>query len=149
MRYIFKEPIYESDDAKEHGAAPVEYRDVEVPREPWAWIARYADGTELYQFEDAEKGAKGVFHQFAEINRADCRALIMRHDSGREVHCCIPEGAQPFHFYRNLRKEHGDGTVEKFRSYVFGWKLGERVLYQYILPDHTVVTAAKDMQLEF
>lgn len=119
----------------------------EVERERWMWIAKYVDGTELFQFNDDT----GEFHRFQEVDRERCVAIVMRDIHGREIHAVSLDGGQPFHFYRKRRSQLPDGTFTEVRTiYVFGWKHADgSERYHYILPDDTVVCASKDTPMGF
>lgn len=107
-----------------------------VEREPWRWVAVYADGTTLEQFDNI-----GTFHRFAEIDQSKVTTFKMVHDSLPAVVLLMPEGCDKLiHFYRKGRLDYmGEGGGTPFRMYCFGYEKAGINHYYVIAPDDSVI----------
>ncbi|MFZ2152284.1 MAG: hypothetical protein WAV09_04210 [Minisyncoccia bacterium] len=107
---------------------------------------------EFSQFTD-----DGVFHRFAEIEKADgvhreIDIFSMYRTDDKElkhrVDIEVTPGMQLFHFYRNIVLNYEDKeNMRKVQIYVFGWKQRGAKMYHYILPDDRIVTSNKDIDI--
>ncbi len=110
-----------------------------VALERWGWGVMYKSGAELHQFDD-----KGVFHQFKEIDFPEVKTFVMyrNDDITKRIDVPVFEDMQIFHFYRHIIFRN---DTRRACVYVFGWKKGDSVCYNYILPDDRVITADRDI----
>lgn len=103
---------------------------VQVEQEAWIWAVLYKDGSELYQFNDADN----TFHQFKEIDWEKVKLFVVISKDGERIDMPVNEDMQVFYFYRNVKPYYSE-TFK--RVIVFGWKsrsTGAKV-YTFLLPD--------------
>jgi hypothetical protein len=100
---------------------------------------------ETYQEELKQFGDDGKFHKFAEIRQEDVEVFAMYklEDTAKRIEL-LPMGNQIFHFYRNTILQVGTKNETRARAYVFGWKGEKGILYNYIMPDDSVISAPGD-----
>lgn len=91
-----------------------------VEGEPWFWVARYADGTSLAQF-DADDHA---FHQFSEIDLARLAAFEVRRAvaGGQVFSIPIRPGMRPIYFMRHQRLHVGTPAEVRVKLFCFGFQ---------------------------
>jgi hypothetical protein len=142
-----------------------------VTKEPWRWVAIYADITgyedepdadgnpiPIYNYSQLEqfevKDGAATFHKFAEIDASRLVEFRLVHDSFNPVTVIIPKDAEPVHFYRHriIREEFTDNEGEKLvREFRFKlWVIGFRIGKQYWLAfadDRGQVIYSNDYQL--
>lgn len=114
--------------------------DIEASPERWVWGVIYKDGTELKQFAE-----DGTFHKFVEINQKEVDTFAMfRFEDMTKIFTIKPNGAQIFHFYRNTILNAATDGETRSRAYVFGTKTKDEAIYNYILPDDTIIKTRGD-----
>jgi hypothetical protein len=114
--------------------------DIEANPERWVWGVVYKDGTELKQFAE-----DGTFHKFIEINQKEVDIFAMfRFEDMTKIFTVRPDGAQIFHFYRNSILQAGTEDEKRTRVYVFGTRTKDEAIYNYILPDDTIIKTRGD-----
>jgi hypothetical protein len=91
-----------------------------VDGEPWFWVARYADGTSLAQFEATDK----TFHQFSEIDLGRLSALEVRRAvaGGQIFSVQIAPGMRPVFFMRHQRLHVGTPDEARVKLFCFGYQ---------------------------
>ena len=106
------------------------------------WGVVYKDDTELHQFT-----GDGTFHRFNEVVQENVKMFVMYQLRGdKRFDIAVVEGMQLFHFYRTLMLDQGGPTQRTAKIYVFGWKSGDFMSYNYIMPDDRLLTANHDLQ---
>ncbi len=90
-----------------------------VDRAGWHWdfVAVYKDGSELPQFNDDTKEARG----FNDIDQSKLSALRMVNGI-HQFTMAIPDGAKLIHFRRTSRLSDGAGNQTEIISYGFGYE---------------------------
>jgi len=89
-----------------------------VAPEAWSWTARYADGTELAQFDARD----GTFHRFDEIDLNRLVAFEVRRAAGRVFRVRVTPGMRPIHFKRHRRENVGTPEETHTVLYCFGYQ---------------------------
>lgn len=91
-----------------------------VQGEPWFWVARYADGSHLAQF-DAEDG---TFHRFAEIDLGALAVFEVRRAAagGQVFSVQVTPGMRPVFFMRHQRLHLGTPDERSVKLYCFGYQ---------------------------
>lgn len=113
-----------------------EDREEVVPLERWAWGVKYHDGSVLTQF-DFETG---LFHQIGEVDQPYVTEFVMYNtETKQRVKMLVPLGSQIIHKYRHVIKRDGRGQEHRMKMYIFGFKLGRREFFNFILPDDSVI----------
>lgn len=125
-----------------------------VEHERFHWVAVYADGELLEQYEAHENPDDGTYHRFSEI-QFDKLAEIHVWDTERPEFLYvmrIKPTQQPFMIYRvrdtyDLGSDHGDKQTIRFA--VVGWKDREdgSKVYTYIMPDGAIIVANDDIKI--
>lgn len=123
----------------------------EVPVERWAWGVLFKDGSEMHQFD-----AQGIFHQVGEIDQDKVKLWILYKvgPENKRIDIALPEGARLIHKYKRYvfnAAELNDGDKSKEKRvtvYVFGYKLGDRFHFNYILPDDRIVQSTEEIPLD-
>jgi hypothetical protein len=103
-----------------------------VQREIWRWVAIYADGSALRQFELAD--GRAIFHKFAEIETDKLFIFRLEHDTEQPIDVLIPHAAKPIHYYKHTiarheqRHESGQSITweDRIKWYVIGYELDGR-----------------------
>lgn len=123
----------------------------EVPVERWAWGVLFKDGSEMHQFD-----AQGIFHQVGEIDQDKVKLWILYKvgPENKRIDIVLPEGARLIHKYKRYvfnaaELNNGDKSKERrVTVYVFGYKLGDRFHFNYILPDDRIVQSTEEIPLD-
>lgn len=106
-----------------------------IPREAWAWVAIYKDGTKLKQFED-----DNTFHNFHEIEQDKLAGFLMKREDGLTHTLFMPEGAKLIHYYDNYIFEAATEAEKRVRLYVYGYEIGGVKVLNFIMPNGTIIT---------
>ena len=122
----------------------------EVPVERWAWGVVNKDGSEMHQFD-----AQGIFHQVGEIVQENVRLWVLYKvgPENKRIDINLPAGARLIHKYKRYvfnAAELNDGDKSKEKRvtvYVFGYKVGDRFHFNYILPDDRIVQSTEEIGL--
>lgn len=130
------------DPQKEVNTMAIRYKHTETGefanKEAWRWVAVYADGSNLRQFDLDPDGAH--FHRFDEIDIENIVELIMEHDTLAPVRIFIPNDAKPIHFYRNYVLKN---DTERLKHYCVGFELG-KFRYCCVITDKNEVIITDD-----
>lgn len=113
----------------------------EVPVERWAWGVVYKDGREFHQF-----AKDGTFHQVGEIEQEHVKLWVL-YKTGTEnkrIDILLPDGAKVIHKYRNYIFNASTDAETQKRVYIFGYKLGDKCFYNFVLPDDRIVQSCED-----
>jgi len=122
----------------------------EVPVERWAWGVVYKDGSVIHQFD-----SQGVFHQVGEIVQENVKLWVLYKvgPENKRIDINLPAGARLIHKYKRYvfnaaELNDGDKSKEKRTTvYVFGYKVGDRFHFNYILPDDRIVQSTEEIPL--
>jgi hypothetical protein len=89
-----------------------------VAGEPWYWVARYADGSHLAQFDAGDR----TFHRFSEIDPERLETFVLQAAFAPSLRFELPlrTGMRPIHFYRNRVLNAGTPEEVRVRLYCFG-----------------------------
>lgn len=117
--------------------------EIKVPLEAWSWHVVYKDGTQMHQFDRApDTNGKYWFHQFNNIDQTKVIMFEMVSTKDPRLRFSIDvtkEMSQIFCFYRRSRLEVGTENEKHITFYVFGYVLGGKSVYHFILPDNRMV----------
>lgn len=117
----------------------------EVQLEPWAWTVFYKDGSVLKQFDP-----KGIFHRLGEIDQDQIEMVTMCNleNPEKRVDILWQDGMRLIHKYRNFKFAAGTEQEKHIRIYIFGYTVGDKAAYSFILPDGRVIQSNTiDVQL--
>jgi hypothetical protein len=112
----------------------------QVHGERWRWIAQYADGQVLHQFD----AKTGLFHQLREIDQSRlAKFRMINPDTGQFYDIDWNPARKLIHYYMRTRVEAGTPEERRFTSYAFGYEthiagVSHKVIL-VILPDDNVV----------
>lgn len=109
-----------------------------IEKEPWAWVAEYADGTFLKQFDD-----DGVFHRVGEIDQDRLRAVHLEKNE-KKITILWQAGMKLVHKYRHYVFDVGTPYEIKVKVYIFGYKYNGQRFFSFIKPDDTVIYSLND-----
>jgi len=113
----------------------------EVLLEKWLWAVVYKDGSEFHQFEvELADPDNSVFHRVGEIKQEEVALFVMiSADRTRRLDIVVPEGAKLVHKYKNYVFNTGTEMERRERIYMAGIKKDGHGVFNYILPNGTIV----------
>ena len=108
-----------------------------IKEERWAWSIVYEDETELKQFD------KGIFHQVGEIEQDKIKLAVLYklNDPSKRIDIVWQKGMRLIHKYRNIKPYYLETFV---KVYMFGYKIGNKYHYNFVLPDDRIVMSSED-----
>lgn len=108
-----------------------------VKVERWQWVAEYASGETIYQFDDRDK----TFHSIKELDLSKVVRFGMVTGGKKMIIDVNPKEMQVFHYYLNFGEIVNDKAKLTSRVYVFGYKHrgSSNTNYFFILPNDEIV----------
>ena len=113
-------------------------KNIQVAPERWCWGVIYDNDEELHQFDN-----EGNFHRIGEVDQDRVKLFVLyRHDDPRKrIDLVVQKGMRLIHKYKNIRPFYMNRFV---KVYMFGYKLGTKYHYNFILPDDRIVQSSED-----
>lgn len=114
-----------------------------IAPERWQWVAYYADGTTLFQFDPNVE----IYHYFAEVETDKVKSFGLISPRAGEIKSAIkiiPKNAKLIHYYDNIVHQPLNGAAVRYRLYCFGYEVnGEKKIWS-VLPTDVVVEGSVD-----
>lgn len=123
-----------------HKFCTKEGQEIDVPLERWMWAVAYKDGSELHQFDGENR-----FHQIGEVVQDNVKMFTLyQPNMEKRIDLIVPEGARLIHKYRHYVMNASTAAEQRYKVYVFGYKIGEHYHYNFIMPSDVIIQSTTD-----